>query len=69
MVLIVAATQHKLAQRPEMTLNPIEPRCVCRSVDQFHIVLDRPVSDTLMLVRRKVVQDDVQPLGTVITTA
>lgn len=52
-----------------MALDSVQPGSIGRCEDQFHVIFIRPCFDLVVLVGREVVQDDIQPLGTMIPAA
>src|SRR5229473_2685741 len=62
-VRMVRVVEHEAAQRSEVRLDRIRPRRVRRRETQLDVVLGAPGPDLLRLVRREVVQDDVDGLA------
>jgi hypothetical protein len=57
---VVTADEYEVPQSGEFTLDPVQPRTVGRSEDEFDLVGLAPVSDLGLLVRGVVVADDVE---------
>lgn len=64
--LVITSGPYELAQRAEVTFDTVHPRSVRCREDQFDVIFAGPRSDLVMLVWRKVVQDNVQTFGAVI---